>query len=395
MEDFTLSALYTIGVVLAIVLYKPLIFVPFFASLINLLSIMDRIDRYNRQKGLEVSEKLRASENPLIVEALEKASRYVINDNFELAIKELRSVLAMPRCEANPEVEEKLTEYQNKFDRQQVWKSGDLISKNKFTMAISTLERIVPNSEVYYEAQQKLNDYRKAFYIYLVQDASNKAAAGRFSEALESLRHIPEGAEVYQQAQKKISEYAEIVKQEELKRERARKEAQRTIELEKQQQASEREAAEQKRQQQASEQKAAEQKGQEQLASSLLQHAFMKASNGCFHEALALIRNIPPGTRAYQQVPAKIIEYEEAIKQQAAKQQAAHTQSTSEDPYKRYYDVLDLKPGASRAEIKQAYRDLSQIWHPDCAPKTNPRLEQMAEKKMRLINEAYEILSNL
>lgn len=108
-----------------------------------------------------------------------------------------------------------------------------------------------------------------------------------------------------------------------------------------------------------------------------------------------LLRRIPPGTRAYQQVPVKIIEYEEAIKQQAAKQQAAHTQSTPEEPYKRCYDVLDLKPGASLLEIKQAYRNLSMFWHPDRAPNYNPQLQKMAEEKMKMLNEAYEVLSNL
>lgn len=35
------------------------------------------------------------------------------------------------------------------------------------------------------------------------------------------------------------------------------------------------------------------------------------------------------------------------------------------DDMKRYYEILELEPGASPEEVKRAYRDLVKVWHPD------------------------------
>ncbi len=52
------------------------------------------------------------------------------------------------------------------------------------------------------------------------------------------------------------------------------------------------------------------------------------------------------------------------------------------------YDILGLKPGATEAEVKQAYKDLIQVWHPDRFAH-NPRLQKQAEEKAKEINAAY------
>ncbi len=44
----------------------------------------------------------------------------------------------------------------------------------------------------------------------------------------------------------------------------------------------------------------------------------------------------------------------------------------------RHYRTLELAPGASPEEIKRAYHDLVQVWHPDRFV-SNPRLRQVAE----------------
>ena len=50
--------------------------------------------------------------------------------------------------------------------------------------------------------------------------------------------------------------------------------------------------------------------------------------------------------------------------------------------------------GASPAEVKEAYRDLVQVWHPDRFGK-NPRVQKKAEAMLKEINAAYEkLLSN-
>lgn len=57
-----------------------------------------------------------------------------------------------------------------------------------------------------------------------------------------------------------------------------------------------------------------------------------------------------------------------------------------------YYRVLDLRPGASLAEIKTAWRDLAQVWHPDRFT-GNERLQKKAEETLKEINEAYHRLT--
>lgn len=55
------------------------------------------------------------------------------------------------------------------------------------------------------------------------------------------------------------------------------------------------------------------------------------------------------------------------------------------------YEVLGLKPGASQDEIKTAYRQLIKKYHPDKYI-DNP-LQDLAQQKMREINEAYDMLT--
>lgn len=55
----------------------------------------------------------------------------------------------------------------------------------------------------------------------------------------------------------------------------------------------------------------------------------------------------------------------------------------------RYYEILNLKPGASEQEVKQAYRYLAKIWHPDRFA-SDPEQQKKAEEEIKKINEAYE-----
>jgi curved DNA-binding protein CbpA len=54
-----------------------------------------------------------------------------------------------------------------------------------------------------------------------------------------------------------------------------------------------------------------------------------------------------------------------------------------------HYEVLRIAPDASAAEIKEAYRKLAFLYHPD-----RNEAGQDASKKMKEINEAYDILSD-
>lgn len=53
-----------------------------------------------------------------------------------------------------------------------------------------------------------------------------------------------------------------------------------------------------------------------------------------------------------------------------------------------YYQVLEVRPGASQDEIKKAYRRLARSYHPDANPSPD------AEERFKRINEAYEVLSD-
>ena len=55
------------------------------------------------------------------------------------------------------------------------------------------------------------------------------------------------------------------------------------------------------------------------------------------------------------------------------------------------YSVLGVSPNASDEEIKKAYRELARKYHPDNY-QNNP-LADLAEEKMKEINEAYETIT--
>ena len=61
------------------------------------------------------------------------------------------------------------------------------------------------------------------------------------------------------------------------------------------------------------------------------------------------------------------------------------------DEINQYYKILELEPGATLEEIKEAYRDLAFVWHPDRFVH-NTRLQAKAQIRLKEINEAYRKL---
>lgn len=61
------------------------------------------------------------------------------------------------------------------------------------------------------------------------------------------------------------------------------------------------------------------------------------------------------------------------------------------DEFARCCRVLGLEPGTSLEEVKSAYRDLVNVWHPDRFGH-NERLRSKAEEQLKEINRAYEYL---
>ena len=56
-----------------------------------------------------------------------------------------------------------------------------------------------------------------------------------------------------------------------------------------------------------------------------------------------------------------------------------------------HYQILEVDLGASQDELKQAYKDLAKVWHPDRFT-DDPRLQRKAEEKLKQINTAYNFL---
>jgi molecular chaperone DnaJ len=59
---------------------------------------------------------------------------------------------------------------------------------------------------------------------------------------------------------------------------------------------------------------------------------------------------------------------------------------------KNPYEVIGVNQGASKEEIKKAYREQAKKYHPD--QYNNNPLKDLAEEKMRELNEAYDYLMN-
>ncbi len=56
------------------------------------------------------------------------------------------------------------------------------------------------------------------------------------------------------------------------------------------------------------------------------------------------------------------------------------------------YKILEIKPSASKDEIKQAYRKMAKKYHPDKIQSNDPAMIKGAEEKFREVRKAYETL---
>lgn len=63
------------------------------------------------------------------------------------------------------------------------------------------------------------------------------------------------------------------------------------------------------------------------------------------------------------------------------------------EPTVNYYAILELSPSATGADIKKAWHEQIQVWHPDRFAHS-PALHRKAEARTQLINQAYQTLSD-
>jgi|ERR1043165_3138081 DnaJ-domain-containing protein 1 len=76
-----------------------------------------------------------------------------------------------------------------------------------------------------------------------------------------------------------------------------------------------------------------------------------------------------------------------------APREAPQLPAKAESVVSRDLRALDLKPGASYEEIKNAYRELAKVWHPDRFG-NDAKLRERANAKLGEINAAYERLKD-
>jgi DnaJ-domain-containing protein 1 len=57
-----------------------------------------------------------------------------------------------------------------------------------------------------------------------------------------------------------------------------------------------------------------------------------------------------------------------------------------------YYEVLGIKMGATKEEIRKAYMNLIKLYHPDRFASLSAEFQELAKSRAQLLNEAYEIL---
>jgi hypothetical protein len=61
---------------------------------------------------------------------------------------------------------------------------------------------------------------------------------------------------------------------------------------------------------------------------------------------------------------------------------------------KSFYEILEVSPSASNAEIRTAYLNLAREYHPDRVPEHLTKLRADAEEKLKQVNQAWETLGD-
>lgn len=81
--------------------------------------------------------------------------------------------------------------------------------------------------------------------------------------------------------------------------------------------------------------------------------------------------------------------------QEEGQKQESREEPKREQPKKSPYEILGVLPTASFEEIKRAYRDQSQQYHPDKVNHLGEELKEVANRKFKEINQAYQALKRL
>ncbi|CAM9003545.1 unnamed protein product [Rhodiola kirilowii] len=59
-----------------------------------------------------------------------------------------------------------------------------------------------------------------------------------------------------------------------------------------------------------------------------------------------------------------------------------------------YYEILGLKPNATKPQIKEAFKKLAMKFHPDKHSGSSKSVQEIATLKFKQVSEAYQVLTN-
>jgi hypothetical protein len=113
-----------------------------------------------------------------------------------------------------------------------------------------------------------------------------------------------------------------------------------------------------------------------QTSNTLLAHQFVNQMRSILPERYKRDSQQPPPRGSQQR------------NQREQKQQTRKQTSTTKSPY----EVLGVSPHASLNEITAAYHELARRNHPDKVANLDPEFRELAERRMKAINEAYQEL---
>lgn len=91
-------------------------------------------------------------------------------------------------------------------------------------------------------------------------------------------------------------------------------------------------------------------------------------------------------------VVSNLMNFKAPLKSEESKERHSHTQTSRDDTqgHQSWHDILKVSPSASLDEIRAAYKAQIRQYHPDTVSTLGEELKELAEKKSKAINAAYQ-----
>lgn len=127
---------------------------------------------------------------------------------------------------------------------------------------------------------------------------------------------------------------------------------------------------------------------QKRAAEDGLRHQEREASERLKREREKVEEELRRETDRIKREANERVKQAETKARQQQRQAQAEKAKTKPDPY----EVLGLKQGATKDEIKSAYRTMAAKYHPDKAANATKEIKKLAEEKFKAIRLAYDSL---